>query len=492
MIQSRSAAGGEDVVKDAMPFVCILSLGANVDVDPVNGSYSLDDVVIVNHPSPNDNDNDDDDDDDNGDGNGGWFSTLPLLPVLTFIIIGSGGMPSSTRRIISTSLLLREFARSSSTTASADGNLMTISSYTALGTNEPPLPSPATNDLLPICPADKPKQRHWISNVFINDRGFPDESDHYDNLLHNVEGRPILQKLKHPLPPLDEVDPKFFSAYDESKHDKQLQRDLELSHLDTQVQEKIYALVKKYWSVFNKKGIYVPVENYECVIDTGDALPIAITKILYGPWEILIMHECIAALEKVGHIQQIFDGRWFFKALLAAKPHQEHVCNIAKFIWRFCVNYIPLNSITRIIVYPIPLCDLAINEEFRMGQFYWFFDAPMGYHQLAVALDSQEMLAFQGPDAIKWTYTVMPFGPTNGPAMFINFIHDNNSQWQALAQSLGTVINDDTNTKTIFDDIFSWAKFLDILVVHGMPTAGLSILPTFIELAEKPHLPKAF
>jgi hypothetical protein len=37
------------------------------------------------------------------------------------------------------------------------------------------------------------------------------------------------------------------------------------------------------------------------------------------------------------------------------------------------------------------------------------FDAPMGYHQLAVALASQDKLAFQGVDAIKWKYTVMPF-----------------------------------------------------------------------------------
>jgi len=76
MIQPISAAGGEDVVKDAMPFVCSLSLGANVDVDPVDGSYSLDDVVVVNHPSPNDNNNNDDDDDDDGDGDGGRFSTV--------------------------------------------------------------------------------------------------------------------------------------------------------------------------------------------------------------------------------------------------------------------------------------------------------------------------------------------------------------------------------------------------------------------------------
>ncbi len=69
------------------------------------------------------------------------------------------------------------------------------SSYMALGTNKPPPPSPATNEFLPICPADKPKRRRWISNIFINDRGFSDKSDQYDNLLHNIEGRPILQKL---------------------------------------------------------------------------------------------------------------------------------------------------------------------------------------------------------------------------------------------------------------------------------------------------------
>jgi hypothetical protein len=122
-IQPISAAGGEDVVEDAMPFFCLLSLGANVDVDPVNGSYSLDNVIVVNRPSPNNDNDDDHHDDNNGNGKGGRFSTLSLLPALTFIVIGSGGTP--TRRIISTSSSLCEFARLLSTTASADGNLMT-------------------------------------------------------------------------------------------------------------------------------------------------------------------------------------------------------------------------------------------------------------------------------------------------------------------------------------------------------------------------------
>ncbi len=80
-----------------------------------------------------------------------------------------------------------------------------------------------------------------------------------------------------------------------------------------------------------------------------------------------------------------------------------------------------------------------------MGVLYWLFNAPMGYHQLAIALASQKKLAFQGPDSIKWTYCVMPFGPKNGPATFINFIHDVDSQWKALAKKSGLVINKDTN-----------------------------------------------
>ncbi len=87
----------------------------------------------------------------------------------------------------------------------------------------------------------------------------------------------------------------------------------------------------------------------------------------------------------------------------------------------------------------------------------WMFNTPMGYHQLAVALASQEKLAFQGVDAIKWTYTVMPFGPVNGPVTFINFIHDINSIWKELAKKHGLTINDDTNTRIIMDDIVSWS-----------------------------------
>jgi hypothetical protein len=189
-------------------------------------------------------------------------------------------------------------------------------------------------------------------------------------------------------------------------------------------------------------------------------------KILYGECETVIMRQCIAALAKVGHIEQITDGQWLFKALLAPKPHQETVYNIEDFVWRFCVNYIPLNGVTRVIAYPIPRCDSAVYNKFGVRIWMWKFDLPMGFHQFAVALASCEKLTFQGVEAIKWTYTVMPFRPTNGPATFITFIHDLDRVWKEFARSNGIPIDDDTNTKIIVDDIVIWAKQLEYALTY--------------------------
>ena len=270
-----------------------------------------------------------------------------------------------------------------------------------------------------------------------------------------------LCKLKHPPPSLDEVDPKFLSIYGKSKHGAQLKKDLDLSHLEPAIRNCIYTLVKKYWSIFDDKGVFIPVKNYECVIDTGYAKPITAKKILYGtPRKSLSCGMPLPPLRKSAIYERFMTDAGYSKRCWLPNPI------IDKFVWRFCVNYIPLNSVTQIIAYPIPRCDLAIYEEFGLGTIFWLWDAPLGYHQLAVALANREKLAFQGLDAIKWTYTFMPFGPTNGWATFINFIHDVDGQWKALAQQSGLIINDDTNTKIIVDNIFSWSKLLEKALLY--------------------------
>ncbi len=193
------------------------------------------------------------------------------------------------------------------------------------------LSTPPTGDI--ICVAPKGKCHYQIRNVFADDRGFPDQSNEHDHLPHNIDGGPVLQKLWHPPLPIGEINPTFNFAFDNALHGAQLRQQLDLSHLDDALQTRIYNLIRKYWSVFDGHGVWVPVKNYECVIDTGNAPPIAVKNIRYGPKEIPIMRKAIAGLEKVCHIRQIHDECWLFKCILAAKPYQEHISVINQFIW---------------------------------------------------------------------------------------------------------------------------------------------------------------
>jgi hypothetical protein len=155
----------------------------------------------------------------------------------------------------------------------------------------------------PIQVAPKPKRRKHLQNVFLDDRGFPDQSDDYDTLLHGVDGGPILWKLKHPQPDLDApIDPMYYSPFVAEKHEAQMHKDMDLSHLSPTLKNKLYQIIHDFWSVFDEKGVFVPVKNYECVIETGSARPIAVKNILYGKLEIKYMRKCIEALAKVGHI----------------------------------------------------------------------------------------------------------------------------------------------------------------------------------------------
>ena len=145
-------------------------------------------------------------------------------------------------------------------------------------------------------------------NVFLDDRGFPDQFHEFDVILHKVEGGPILRKRKHAAPPLDDIDPRFLSQYDEKIHGEKLRKEIDLSHLNGTTRDLVYKLLQKYWSVFDDKGQFVPVKDYKCSIDTDSARPICVKNINYVPRETPIMRKCIASLEKLGHIRQIYGG----------------------------------------------------------------------------------------------------------------------------------------------------------------------------------------
>ena len=60
----------------------------------------------------------------------------------------------------------------------------------------------------------------------------------------------------------------------------------------------------------------------------------------------------------------------------------------------------------------------------------------------------------------------MPFGPVNGPQMFITFIHDMDSTWKNVAKFKGVSIGNDTNTRITVDNILSWASALKTALLY--------------------------
>jgi hypothetical protein len=154
----------------------------------------------------------------------------------------------------------------------------------------------------PIRVTPKPKSCCKSQNVFYDNCGFPDQSDEFDHLLKNIEGGVILRKKKHPQPPLDVNNPTFNYKFDEALHATKIKSELLLDHLSPADAVEVVALIKRYWTVFDKRGTFTPIQLYECVINTGTAAPISIKKINYGTREMPIMRKCIAALVKVGQI----------------------------------------------------------------------------------------------------------------------------------------------------------------------------------------------
>ncbi len=128
---------------------------------------------------------------------------------------------------------------------------------------------------------------------------------------------PLIRKRKHPARRLDDIDPKFNTQFDEAKHGEQLRKELNISHLTPSQQTELTNLIKEFWCVFDSIGLTVPIRDYECEIDTGDAPPVCCKNVHYGQLETPKIERAISQLLALGLIYQVFDGAWLSKGLLA-------------------------------------------------------------------------------------------------------------------------------------------------------------------------------
>ena len=107
----------------------------------------------------------------------------------------------------------------------------------------------------------------------------------------------------------------------------------------------------------------------------------------------------VIKLKQAGAIKEIFYPQWLANTVVVKKKTGK---------WRVCVDFTDLNKACPKDPFPMPRIDQLVDATVghpRMS----FLDAFQGYHQIPLATDDQEKIAFVTP-VENYHYKVMPFG----------------------------------------------------------------------------------
>ena len=99
-----------------------------------------------------------------------------------------------------------------------------------------------------------------------------------------------------------------------------------------------------------------------------------------------------------------------------------------------CVSYRKLKGITKYIELTIPCCDDSITTIGTGSNIIFIIslDTRKGYHQISVRHVNREKLALFVLDNQKFTFLVIPFGPTNTPGFYSSTMKNFKEKWYMI------------------------------------------------------------
>jgi hypothetical protein len=297
-----------------------------------------------------------------------------------------------------------------------------------------------------------PKQRRRDKTTSAWEEPEEENNPAFHCIFQTRTGNSIRKSLPHAFPA---PNPNFHCQYGTAKDAKVLHTNLVLGpDLSQDIGNRVIMFVQEFWDVFREEGVKMPIRGYEMVSNTGTHEPIAVQKPHCGLHEIPIMQKIIYKLLEMMFIRQDVTSPRASQITLAPKLHQEAVMDITGYIWRFCINYIRVNIVTRPAEYPIPRCGNAVVYGFGEATFFILLDAYSGYHQVKLSEASAIETALSAPHGRKYCCAVMPFGLRNCPVVFITMMHDLQELWIKMARKEGINFGLRNGTTIIIDNTF--------------------------------------
>lgn len=132
-------------------------------------------------------------------------------------------------------------------------------------------------------------------------------------------------------------------------------------HVDTSIRNLVLSIIKSNWDCFCERSVSRPVLDFELCIDICNATQLCFRKPNYRFHDWKVMNYNIIDLDGSGLITNC-EGSWGLLPLLDIKPRQEDFTDVNVIIWKLCVSYWPLNTISRSFEYLIPRCNDSIEN----------------------------------------------------------------------------------------------------------------------------------
>ena len=177
--------------------------------------------------------------------------------------------------------------------------------------------------------------------------------------------------------------------------------------LDEDQSRRLKALLYDFENAFSTDAMDVgrtPLVEHD--IDTEEARPIRCRPRRLPRARQMAADREMEEMLRAGVIEPS-DSPWASAVVLVKKKSGD---------WRFCVDYRPLNRVTRKDSYPLPRVDETLDLASGSS---WFssLDLRSGYWQVPLSADARAKTAFSTGRGL-FQFTVLPFGLCNAPATF--------------------------------------------------------------------------